>query len=159
MHQEAVNSRGSTMTSQLIASELVASRVWIQEHEWLHAVFKNKQNQSPKFRYPDLLSACIALTLNDPHNVGRLRAFLRAELSQRDPRSLRRTCHVWKPQFDALLAEHRAAWNDYPNPKFELDAIATGCVAVSRASASAVEQIVQKAREQLTSRSSTSSNA
>ena len=49
-------------------------------------------------------------------------------------------------QFDELLREHRAAWNSHPNPKFELDAIATGCVAVVRAEHDPVRRVLTQAR-------------
>ncbi len=42
---------------------IVMTRVWLPEHEWLHTVFACSENQAPTFRFPDLLSACVALTL------------------------------------------------------------------------------------------------
>ncbi|MDP3614274.1 MAG: hypothetical protein Q8R98_20730, partial [Rubrivivax sp.] len=62
------------------------------------------------------------------------------------PKAPRRSCHVWRRQFDELLREHRAAWNSHPNPKFELDAIATGCVAVVRAEHDPVRRVLTQAR-------------
>ncbi len=69
-----------------------------------------------------------------------------AVLRARDPKSPRRTCHVWRRQFDELLREHRASWNSHPNPKFDLDAIATGCVAVVRAEHDPIRRVLTQAR-------------
>ena len=103
---------------------IVMTRVWMHEHDWLHSVYASHANQSPTFRFPDLLSACIELVLSRTESLARLQLFLSTELGARDPKSPRRTCHVWRRQFDELLREHRASWNSHPNPKFDLDAIA-----------------------------------
>ncbi|MBX9794755.1 MAG: hypothetical protein K2Y02_10705 [Burkholderiaceae bacterium] len=146
-HQEAFL-RGSTMRQPFVAAQpaIVMTRVWLPEHEWLHSVFSCSENQSPTFRFPDLLSACVALVLGDSEATSRLRRFLITELSIRDPKSPRRTCHLWQRQFDDLLREHRAPWNSHPNPKFDLDAIATGCVAVVRSGVDPVSRTLRQAR-------------
>lgn len=136
------------MWQPIVAAQpaIVMSRVWLPEHEWLHTVFACSENQSPTFRFPDLLSACVTLALADLESIARLQHFLIAELSMRDPRSPRRTCHLWQHQFDDLLKEHRAPWNSHPNPKFELDALATGCVAVVRAGVEPIARTLNQAR-------------
>ena len=125
---------------------IVMTRVWMHEHDWLHSVYASHANQSPTFRFPDLLSACIELVLSRTESLARLQLFLGTELGARDPKAPRRSCHVWRRQFDELLREHRAAWNSHPNPKFELDAIATGCVAVVRAEHDSVRRVLTQAR-------------
>jgi len=125
---------------------IVMTRIWLHEHDWLHSVYANHANQSPTFRFPDLLSACIELALSSTESLARLQLFLGTDLGARDPKASRRSCHVWRRQFDEMLREHRAAWNSHPNPKFELDAIATGCVAVVRAEHDPVRQILTQAR-------------
>lgn len=125
---------------------IVMTRVWLLEHDWLHSVYASHSNQSPTFRFPDLLSACIALVLSSNESMALLQLFLRTELGTRNPKSPRRSCHVWRHQFDDLLREHRAAWNSHPNPKFDLDAIATGCVAVVRAGHDPVGRVLTQAR-------------
>ena len=35
----------------------VQTGIWIEEHGWLHRLFKSPNNTSPKFRFPDLLGA------------------------------------------------------------------------------------------------------
>lgn len=136
----------------------VQTRVWLTEHEWLHQVFSCGANHSPRFRLPDLLGACVSLALCSPEGVAKLRAFLVTELSSRDPRQARRTCHVWCEQFDILMLQHRAPWNCHPNPKFELDAIATACVAVARAGDDAVAAVLRQARANLTARARSASS-
>ncbi|WP_374365203.1 hypothetical protein [Piscinibacter sp.] len=133
---------------------IVMTRVWLPEHEWLHTVFACSENQAPTFRFPDLLSACVALTLADSEGIARLQRFLITELSTRDPKSPRRTCHLWQTQFDDLLKEHRAPWNSHPNPKFDLDAIASGCVAVVRSSAEPIARTLRQARLNVAARAS-----
>ena len=125
---------------------IVMTRVWLVEHDWLHSVYASSANHSPKFRFPDLLSACIALVLASSDAMAALQRFLSTELGRRDGSAPRRSCHVWRRQFDELLREHRAAWNSHPNPKFELDAIATGCVAVVRAEHDPVRRVLTQAR-------------
>ena len=85
---------------------ILMTRVWLLEHDWLHSVCTSNSNQSPTFRFPDLLSACIELVLSSTESLARLQLFLSTELGARDPKSPRRTCHVWRRQFDELLREH-----------------------------------------------------
>ncbi|MCL4736600.1 MAG: hypothetical protein KJZ81_00170 [Burkholderiaceae bacterium] len=149
MHTEVAHQRGSSMPHTLVAAQppaIVMTRVWMHEHDWLHSVYASHANQSPTFRFPDLLSACIELVLSSTESLARLQLFLGTELGARDPKAPRRSCHVWRRQFDELLREHRAAWNSHPNPKFELDAIATGCVAVVRAEHDPVRRVLTQAR-------------
>ena len=49
----------------------------------------------------------------------------------RDPKCERRSCDIFPAQFDQVMEAHRAPWNRFPNPMFELDHITTGCVAVA----------------------------
>ena len=126
--------------------ETVETRLWLEEHDWLFTVLRSEGNVSPTFRFPDLLSACIELVLSSTESLTRLQLFLSTELGARDPKAPRRSCHVWRRQFDEMLREHRAAWNSHPNPKFELDAIATGCVAVVRAEHDPVRRVLTQAR-------------
>jgi|JI8StandDraft_1071087.scaffolds.fasta_scaffold123607_2 hypothetical protein len=137
------------MPPTLVAAQppaIVMTRVWLAEHDWLHSVYASSSNHSPKFRFPDLLSACIALVLASTDAMSALQRFLSTELGARDATSARRSCHVWRRQFDDLLREHRAPWNSHPNPRFDLDDIATGCVAVVRAGHDPVARVLQQAR-------------
>lgn len=131
---------------------IVMTRVWLPEHEWLHAAFGSTENQAPTFRFPDLLSACVSLALADAAGLARLQHWLHTELSERDPKCARRSCHVWRRQYEELLDQHRAAWNLHPNPKFEVDAIATGCVAVVRCGLDPVGRTLRQARSNFAAR-------
>lgn len=82
---------------------IVMTRVWMHEHDWLHSVYASHANQSPTFRFPDLLSACIELVLSRTESLARLQLFLGTELGARDPKAPRRSCHVWRRQFEELL--------------------------------------------------------
>ena len=53
------------------------------------------------------------------------------QLTLRNPRTERRSCDIWAVQFELVMAAHRAPWNRFPNPMFELDQITTACVAVA----------------------------
>ena len=43
----------------------VQTGIWIEEHGWLHRLFKSPDNTSPKFRFPDLLGVCVSLAFRD----------------------------------------------------------------------------------------------
>ena len=110
----------------------ITGRIWLPEHDWLHAVFLSRDNTAPKFRHPDLLSACVEMVLQDRDARPAVVEFLQKVLTRRDPHTARRSCDVWSPQFELLLAVHREAWNKFPNPRYDLDQIATACVALAR---------------------------
>ena len=133
----------------------VQTRVWIDEHDWLHGIFKSPHNTSPKFRFPDLLSACVSLAFRDSANQARLITYVLTQLSLRDPKTERRSCDIWAPQFELLLDAHRGPWNSFPNSKFDIDAIATACVAVSRLSGDAVASVLRQVRANFRARCST----
>ena len=42
-----------------VRASTVQTGIWIEEHGWLHRLFKSPDNTSPKFRFPDLLGACV----------------------------------------------------------------------------------------------------
>lgn len=131
----------------------VRTSVWIEEHDWLHRLYKSPDNTSPKFRIPDLLSACVALTLSQPENQRRLVEYLSTRHALRDPRGPGRSCDIFPAQFDQVLDAHRAAWNRFPNPMFEIEHILTGCVAVAMAMPTGGELVLRQARDNLIARS------
>ena len=73
----------------------VQTRVWIEEHSWLHLLFKSPRNTSPKFRFPDLLSACVSLAMSSDDSRRRLVEYLVTQLTLRDPGTERRSCDIW----------------------------------------------------------------
>ena len=46
--------------------EIIETRLWLEEHDWLHALQRSPQNVSPTFRFPDLISACRAILVSKP---------------------------------------------------------------------------------------------
>ena len=84
----------------------VRTSVWIEEHDWLHRLYKSPDNTSPKFRIPDLLSACVALTLSQPENQRRLVEYLSTRHALRDPRGPGRSCDIFRPVSDATKARY-----------------------------------------------------
>lgn len=130
----------------------VQTRVWVQEHAWLYSVFKSPSNTVPKFRFPDLLGACVALVVGCADGQRRLVEFLVTELTRRDPASERRSCDIWPAQFDQLVAARGAAWNRFPNPMYDLEHIATACVAVAMAQPDGEAAVLAQARVNLLAR-------
>ena len=57
------------------ATDVVETRLWTEEHNWLYALLRSGDNVSPTFRIPDLLSACVAIvfTRGDAAERGRVR--------------------------------------------------------------------------------------
>lgn len=131
----------------------VQTRVWLQEHEWLHEIFRSSRNTAPRFRLSDLLSACISIALASREAERQLVAYLDEQLTLRDPRTQRRTCNVFKVQFDQLLNAHRASWNREPHPMFDLDHVATACVAVVHLQDDAINKVLAQARVNFIERS------
>ena len=127
------------MTSEIDPQSMpstVQTRVWVIEHDWLHRLFKSRQNTSPRFRLADLLSACVSLALASESVERVLVDYLVNELTLRDP-----------------LSAHRAAWNRSPNPMFEIDQLTTGCVAMAMRQAAGETAVLRQARANLRARS------
>jgi hypothetical protein len=134
----------------------VQTGIWIEEHGWLHRLFKSQENTSPRFRFPDLLGACVSLALRDIPSQDRLIGYLATQLTLRNPRTERRSCEIWAAQFDLLMTAHRAPWNRFPNPMFELDQLTTACVAVAMSLPDGDAQVLGQARLNLRERTSRS---
>lgn len=130
----------------------VQTGVWADEHDWLHRIFKSTENRSPKFRFPDLLGACVSLAVGCEDGQQRLVEYLETRLTLRDPKTERRSCDIWSAQFDQLMQAHRAAWNRFPNPMFELDQITTACVAIAMVHVDGPAQVLHQARLNLLER-------
>ena len=78
------------------------------------------------------------------------------QLTLRNPRTERRSCDIWAVQFELVMAAHRAPWNRFPNPMFELDQITTACVAVAMSLPDGHAQVLGQARLNLRDRASRS---
>ena len=137
----------------------VRTSVWLDEHDWLHRLYTAPNNTSPKFRIPDLLSACVAFTLAHPDRQCLLVEYLTTRHALRDPKGPGRSCNIFPAQFDQVLEAHRAAWNRFPNPMFEIEHILTGCVAVAMSMENGGEIVLRQARDNLIARSKASGGA
>ena len=106
--------------------------LWLPEHEWLYDLLRSERNVAPRFRIPDLISACVSQMFAKGDASHRLFGFLGSELILREPTTMRRREVMWRPQYVQLQALQLAAANRYPNPQFQLDQLTTGCVALAR---------------------------
>lgn len=111
----------------------VDTLLWIEEHDWLYSLLKSELNVSPKFRMPDLISACVSQLFAKDDASAALFRYLGSELILREPGTVRRREAMWRPQYQQLHALQLSAANRYPNPQFHLDQITTACVALANA--------------------------
>ena len=72
------------------ATDVVETRLWTEEHNWLYALLRSGDNVSPTFRIPDLLSACVAIVFTRDDAVERIFGFLGTDLVMRSPTTPRR---------------------------------------------------------------------
>lgn len=131
----------------------VDTLLWIDEHEWLYDVLKSGLNVSPKFRMPDLISACVSQLFAQDHASDALFRYLGSELILREPGTVRRREAMWRPQYQQLHALQLSAANRYPNPRFHLDQITTACVALARAADATAATTLRHARINIARRS------
>jgi len=128
------------------ASEVVETRLWLEEHEWLYALLRSENNIAPTFRFPDLLSACIALVFSKSDAAQRIFGFLSTALVMRSPATPRRRESLWQPQYELLHELQCSPANRHPNPKFGLDQLTTACVALCRQDDSSGAAVLHQAR-------------
>lgn len=114
------------------AADTLETLLWIEEHDWLYTLLRSELNTSPKFRMPDLISACVSQLFAKDDAAERLFHYLGAELILRSPANTRRRESMWRPQYQLLHALQISAANRYPNPQFQLDQLTTACVALAR---------------------------
>ncbi len=139
-------SRAAPGTSAARQRDTVETQLWLDEHEWLHALLKSADNVSPTFRFPDLISACVTLALGEPGGAERIFGYLGKELVLRDPRTPRRREYLWREQFNLLRDLQLSDANRHPNPMFQLDQLTTACVALARRCEDAAARVLQHAR-------------
>ena len=65
--------------------DVLETYLWVEEHDWLKSLHRSPENNSPQFRVPDLLGACISIVFGDPDPSGRVFRYLGRELILRDP--------------------------------------------------------------------------
>lgn len=140
-------------TEQSDAHDVIETRLWIEEHEWLYRLLRSEENVSPTFRFPDLISACVSSVFVQKDASARVFKFLGTELVLRSPVTPRRRESMWRQQYQLLLDLQRSPANRHPNPKFQLDQLTTACVALCRAEDPSGAGILQQARRNMAERS------
>lgn len=133
--------------------EIIETRLWLEEHDWLYRLLRSESNVSPTFRFPDLISACVSLVFALPDAPARIFRFLGTELVLRSPQPPRRRESMWRSQYQLLLDLQRSPANRHPNPKFQLDQLTTACVALCQTQDPAGTSILQQARLNMVDRS------
>lgn len=126
--------------------DTVDTYVWADEYDYLRALYDSAGNTSPKFRFPDLISACVSLVLHDENAPDLIFGYLRSELVLRPPATNRRREAMWKTQYNLLLALQRSRANKHPYPQFQLDQFTTACVALVRLAGDAQGRVFDQAR-------------
>lgn len=132
--------------------EIIETRLWLEEHEWLYRLLRSGDNVSPTFRFPDLISATVSLVFAHPDASARIFQFLATQLVLRSPQTARRRESMWRQQYLLLLNLQRSPANRHPNPKFQLDQLTTACVALCRAEDEAGTSILRQARHNMVER-------
>ena len=135
------------------AHDVIETRLWVEEHDWLYSLLRSEDNVSPTFRFPDLISASVSLVFSHEDAPARIFKFLGTELVLRSPETPRRRESMWRHQYQLLLDLQRSPANRHPNPKFQLDQLTTACVALCRAADGSGAGILRQARRNMAERS------
>lgn len=143
----------STHIQSVSHHEVIETRLWLEEHDWLYRLLRCETNVSPTFRFPDLISACVSLVFAQLDAPTRIFRFLGTELVLRSPQTPRRRESMWRSQYLLLQDLQRSPANRHPNPKFQLDQLTTACVALCRAYEPEGMNILQQARLNMVKRS------
>ena len=131
---------------------VIETRLWLNEHDWLYGLLRSEDNVSPTFRFPDLISASVSLVFTHQDAPARIFRFLGTELVLRSPQTPRRRESMWRPQYQLLLDLQRSPANRHPNPKFQLDQLTTACVALCQGLDKSGESILRQARRNMAAR-------
>ena len=132
--------------------DVIETRLWLNEHDWLYDLLRSEDNVSPTFRFPDLISACVSLIFKHQDASTHIFRFLGTELVLRSPQTPRRRESMWRPQYQLLLDLQRSPANRHPTPKFQLDQLTTACVALCQGLDKSGESILQQARRNMAAR-------
>jgi hypothetical protein len=135
------------------AHDVIETRLWLEEHNWLYHLLRSEDNVSPTFRFPDLISASVSLVFTHQHAAARIFQFLGTDLVLRSPQTPRRRESMWRQQYQLLLDLQRSPATRHPNPKFQLDQLTTACVALCRAEDGSGAGILRQARRNMAERS------
>jgi hypothetical protein len=127
--------------------DTIDTYVWADEYDFLRSLYDSAGNTAPKFRFPDLISACVSLVFRDDHAAELIFAYLRSDLVLRNPATTRRREAMWRAQYNLLLGLQRSRGNRHPYPQFQLDQFTTACVALVRLAGDAQRCIFDQARK------------
>lgn len=134
------------------AQDVIETRLWLDEHNWLYGLLHSEDNVSPTFRFPDLISACISLVFMHQDASALIFQYLWSELVLRMPQTPRRRESMWREQFQLLLDLQLSPANRHPNPKFQLDQLTTACVALCKTWDASGTSILHQARQNMAAR-------
>lgn len=134
------------------SQDVIETRLWLDEHDWLYRLLHSEDNVSPTFRFPDLISACISLVFSHQDASAQIFQFLGSELVLRPPQTPRRRESMWRKQFQLLLDLQLSPANRHPNPKFQLDQLTTACVALCKTWDESGATILRQARQNMAAR-------
>lgn len=140
---------------QIKGSGLIGTLLDQQEFEILHSLYLSKENESPKFGFPDLISACVSLVFEDYDKVREaLFKYVRTELTLRNSgyKIKRRKEDMWNTQYLLIRSLQVSSENHYPHPKFDLGDFTTACIALASACEKADAKILNQARKNLATR-------
>lgn len=140
-------------TLRINLQDVIETRLWLEEHDWLYRLLRSEDNISPTFRFPDLISASVSLIFTHQDAPCRIFRFLGTELVLRPPETPRRRESMWRHQYQLLLELQRSPANRHPNPKFQLDQLTTACVALCRTEDGSGTDILRQARRNMAERS------
>jgi hypothetical protein len=126
--------------------DTIDTYVWTDEYDFLRSLYDSADNTSPKFRFPDLISACVSLVFHHDNAADLIFAYLRSELVLRNPGTTRRREAMWRAQYNLLLGLQRSRANKHPYPQFQLDQFTTACVALVALAGDAQRRIFDQAR-------------
>lgn len=135
-------------------SDVVETRLWMEEHNWLYGLLRSSDNVAPTFRIPDLLSACVASVFNRDDAAERIFGFLGTALVMRSPTTPRRRESLWRAQYELLHDLQCSPANRHPNPKFQLDQLTTACVALCQQEDPSGAAVLRQARHNMVERHS-----
>src|SRR6266404_5203970 len=116
MYSTTTASRDFALARPVEAKRLgdtIDTYVWADEYEFLRSLYDSADNTSPKFRFPDLISACVSLVFHDDNAAERIFDYLRSELVLRNPDMTRRHEAMWKAQYNLLLNLQRSRANKH----------------------------------------------
>ena len=140
-------------SAEIDREDVIETRLWLEEHDWLYRLLRSEDNVSPTFRFPDLISASVSLVFTHQDAPCRIFRYLGTELVLRSPETPRRRESMWRHQYQLLLDLQRSPANRHPNPKFQLDQLTTACVALCRAEDGSGAGILRQARRNMAERS------